>query len=68
MIKIYCDRCKKEIKENNAYFTMKFENQNNEINDLNNTLSALWQFSAERKKHYCAECKDAIIKFAEDEI
>lgn len=68
MIKIYCDRCEKKIEENNAYFTMRFENQNNKIGDLNNTLSALFGSPAEREKHYCVECKDAIIKFAEGEI
>ena len=68
MIKIYCDRCEKKIEENNAYFIMKFENQNNKIGDLNNTLSALLSFPVEREKHYCVECKDAIIKFAEGEI
>lgn len=68
MIKIYCDRCKNEIKENNAYFTMRFENQNNKIVDLNNALSALWRFPVEREKHYCMECVEAITKFAEGEI
>lgn len=68
MIKIYCDRCEKKIEENNAYFIMKFENQNNKIGDLNNTLSALLSFPVEREKHYCVECKEAIIKFAEGEI
>ena len=68
MINIYCDRCKKKIEENNAYFIMRFENQNNEIDELNNVISSLWKFSAERKKHYCVECKDSIIKFAEGEI
>ena len=67
MIKIYCDRCEKKIEENNAY-TMRFENQNNKIYDLNNTISPLWKFSAERKKHYCVECKDSIIKFAEGKV
>jgi ribosomal protein S26 len=68
MIKIYCDRCKKEIEESNACFTMKFENQNNKISDLNDAISPLLKFSAERKKHYCAECKDAIMKFADSEV
>lgn len=68
MIKIYCDRCKKEIEENNAYFSMKFENQNNKIVDLNNTLSTLLRFPVEREKHYCMECVEAIKKFAEGEI
>ena len=68
MIKIYCDRCEKKIEENSVYFTMKFENQYNKIDTLNSAISAVLSFPVEREKHYCVECKDAIIKFAEGEI
>lgn len=68
MIKIYCDRCEKKIEENNAYFTMRFENQNNKIGDLNNAITALLNLPVEIERHYCIECKDAIIKFAESEL